>query len=187
MKRLDVLTLLSQVKRDGASIATMRAVPDWYEVGGGPLMHIDNQGCMGAASATALGIAIAQPELRVIVIDGDGSLCMQLGSLVSIASEAPRNFFHFVLVNGIYETSGAQPIPAQDKLDFAAIAKGAGYPYAFTFDDHDAFADQLPAIMTLAGPVLVALEVDQEPLDKPAPKRPHDWAGALRQSLTGAA
>jgi sulfopyruvate decarboxylase subunit beta len=187
MKRIEVLQLLRDVKAEGVSIATMQAIPDWYEIGGGPLMHIDNQGCMGGASATGLGIAIAQPSRRVIIIDGDGSLCMQLGSLVSIASEAPKNFFHFVLVNGIYETSGAQPIPARDKLDFAALAIGAGYPHAFNFDGYDEFARQLPTIMDLEGPVLVALKVDQEPAGKGVPARPHDWAGALRQSLNNVA
>lgn len=185
MKRLDVLKLLAAVKDDGVSIATMRAVPDWYEIGGGPLFHIDNQGCMGAASATGLGIAIAQPDRRIIIIDGDGSLCMQLGSLVSIASEAPRNFFHFVLVNGIYETSGAQPVPARELLDFAAMALGAGYQGAFNFHDLDDLTQRLPGLMMLTGPILIALHVDQEPLDKPVPSRPHDWAAALRASLTG--
>jgi len=187
MKRMEVLKLLLEVKGDGVSIATMQAIPDWYEIGGGPHMHLDNQGCMGGSSATGLGIAIAQPDRRVIIIDGDGSLCMQLGSLVSIASEGPKNFFHFVLVNGIYETSGAQPIPAEDKVDFAALALGAGYPHALTFEDYDAFAGELPAIMSLEGPVLVALKVDQEPADKGVPDRPHDWADALRQSLNNAA
>jgi phosphonopyruvate decarboxylase len=161
----------------------MRAVPDWYEIGGGQSMHIDNQGCMGAASATGLGLAIAQPQRRVIIIDGDGSLCMQLGSLVSIAGEGPKNLFHFVLVNGIYETSGGQPIPCQPRLNFAALAKGAGYPHAFSFLERDAFEGQLAAIMNLDGPVFVALEVDQEPLDKPLPPRDYDWANRLRQSL----
>jgi phosphonopyruvate decarboxylase len=63
-------------------------------------------GCMGSAAAVALGLAIARPHERVLALDGDGSLLMQLGSLVSVGECAPRNLYHVVFENGIYETSG---------------------------------------------------------------------------------
>ena len=60
---------------------------------------------MGSASSIGLGIALAQPNKKVIVMDGDGSLLMQLGSLVTIAGAAPENLYHFVFENGVYATS----------------------------------------------------------------------------------
>ena len=80
---------------------------------------------MGSASSIALGIALAQPSRKVIVMDGDGSLLMQLGSLVTIAGAAPENLYHFVFENGVYATSGGQPLPAEGRLDFEMMARGA--------------------------------------------------------------
>jgi sulfopyruvate decarboxylase subunit beta len=187
VKRLAALELLARVKGDGVSVATMRAIQDWYGAGGAPAFNLDNRGCMGMAPTLGLGLALAQPDRRIIVIDGDGSLCMQLGGLVSIASEAPRNLYHFVLVNRIYETSGAQPIPAAKIIDFATMAKGAGYPHAHYFSDVKDFETCLPSIMDTGGPVLIALEVDQEPIGRPIPStQPRDRAGYLRETLLGA-
>ena len=139
MDRTQVLEVLAAAKGDAVSVATMRAIPDWYAAGGAPALNLDNRGCMGAAAALGLGIALARPERKVLVIDGDGSLLMQLGGLATIAGSGARNFYHFVLVNGVYETSGHQPIPAADKVDFAAMALGAGYAAAYEFDDAGVF------------------------------------------------
>jgi sulfopyruvate decarboxylase subunit beta len=186
VKRPEALELLAQLKGDGISVATMRAVPDWYRLGAAPEMHLDNIGCMGGAAPTALGIALAQPGRRVMVIDGDGSLLMQLGTLASIAGAAPPNFYHFVLVNGVYETSGHQPIPAADTADFPALAMAAGYREAFAFDDIGVLRERLPSILDRPGPILIALDI--EPSDERLPRPaawPDDPAGALRAGLTG--
>ncbi|HLF71090.1 MAG TPA: thiamine pyrophosphate-dependent enzyme [Dehalococcoidia bacterium] len=146
MKRVEALEVLAGAKGEGVSVATMRAIADWHALGGAPDLSLDNRGCMGAAASLGLGIALARPERRVIVIDGDGSLLMQLGGLASVAGAAPANFYHFVLVNGVYETSGQQPIPAADVIDFAAMALGAGYQDAFEFDDAAVLRERLPSI-----------------------------------------
>jgi phosphonopyruvate decarboxylase len=185
MKRTEALSILAEHKGDeGISVATMRAIPDWYATGKAPERHLDNRGFMGGASSFALGLAIAQPHRRVIVIDGDGSLLMQLGSLASIAEAAPRNLYHVVLVNGVYETSGHQKTPGAGKLSYAALAKAAGYADAFEFDDPAVLAERLPAAMNTPGPVLLALHVDAEDARQPFPEsRPSDPAGYLRAQL----
>lgn len=187
MKRAEALAILSEFKGDdGLSVATMRAIPDWYATGKAPERHLDNRGFMGGASAFGLGLAIAQPRRRVIVVDGDGSLLMQLGSLASIAEAAPPNLYHVVLVNGVYETSGHQKTPAADRLNFAALANAAGYRDAFEFDDAAVLAERLPAVMDTPGPVLLALTVDAEDVRQPFPAgRPEDPAGFLRSQLAG--
>ena len=185
MKRAESLSNLAAHKGDdGISVATMRAIPDWYATGKAPERHLDNRGFMGGASAFGLGLAVAQPARRVIVIDGDGSLLMQLGSLASIAEAAPPNLYHVVLVNGVYETSGYQKTPAADRLSFAALAKAAGYREAFEFDDAAVLAERLPVLMETPGPVLLALHVDAEDLRQALPEgRPADPAGFLRAQL----
>lgn len=185
MKRLEALSILAEYKGDdGISVTTMRAIPDWYATGKAPERHLDNRGFMGGASAFALGLAIAQPQRRVIVVDGDGSLLMQLGSLASIAEAAPANLYHVVLVNGVYETSGHQKTPAADRLNFAAIAKAAGYRDAFEFHDAAVLSERLAAVMDAPGPVLLALYVEPEQIRQPFPEnRPADPAGFLRDQL----
>ena len=187
MKRAEAVAILAANKGEGISVATMRAIPDWYEAGGAPDLNLDNRGCMGAAASLGLGIALAQPERRVIVIDGDGSLLMQLGTLATVAGAAPANFYHCVLVNGVYETSGLQPTPAADRLDYAAMALGAGYRQAVTFEDAAVLSERLPAILREAGPVLLALKVDAESDRKALPDdRPGDPALHLRLALQAA-
>src|SRR6202158_1378901 len=124
--------------------------------------HLDIVGCMGSASTIGLGIALAQPERKVIVVDGDGSLLMQLGSLVTIAGAAPANFFHFVFENGVYETSGSQPLPAEGKFNLHEMARAAGYAHVAQFDDAGAFASAVPGLLNRRGPVFVSVRTEPE-------------------------
>ena len=187
MRRAEAIELLAATKGDGLSVTTMRAIPDWYATGAAPAMHLDNRGCMGGAAPMALGLALAQPNRRVMVIDGDGSLLMQLGVLATIAEAACPNFYHVVMVNGVYETSGLQPTPAADKLDFAAMALGAGYRKAYSIDDLGVLRERLPAIMAEEGPVMLALKVQPETARDEVPStRPKDQAKYLRDMLMGA-
>jgi phosphonopyruvate decarboxylase len=112
---------------------------------------------MGGASALGLGLALARPERRVIVFDGDGSLLMQLGSLATIAGAGPRNLVHMVFKNGVYHTSGSQEIPGGLTVDFAMMAKAAGYRGAVSIAELDEFKRRLPGLLTAEGPVLVEL------------------------------
>src|SRR4051794_2311460 len=117
---------------------------------------------MGSASTIALGIALAQPTRKVIVVDGDGSLLMQLGSLVTIAGAAPENLFHFVFENGVYETSGCQPLPAEGRFDMADMARGAGYAHVARYADAQQFTAELPALLQRRGPVFISVRTEPE-------------------------
>ena len=116
-------------------------------------------GAMGQGSSHALGLALGCPDRRVLVLDGDGSLLMNLGSLVTIGAAAPRNLVHFVFQNGTYEANGGLPLPAKSTLDFAAIAAAAGYARTFAFDERAAFDAAIGGILPLDGPVFVDLRV----------------------------
>jgi phosphonopyruvate decarboxylase len=144
------------------SVATMQTVLAWHEAGQAAVDHIDNMGCMGTASALGLGLALARPERKVMVLDGDGSLLMQLGSLVTIAGAAPENLYHFVFENGVYATSGGQPLPAEGRLDFEMMARGAGFAHAARYDDAATFKAALPGLLERRGPVFVTLQIEHE-------------------------
>jgi sulfopyruvate decarboxylase subunit beta len=166
MRRQDAIAALVAQSADAITITTEQAIGAWRAaVAQAPNEipdHLDIVGAMGSASTIGLGIALAQPSRRVIVVDGDGSLLMQLGSLVTIAGAAPPNLFHFVFENGVYETSGSQPLPAEGRFDLARMAHAAGYPHVAEYDDGADFTRALPDIFKTAGPVFVSVRTEAE-------------------------
>jgi thiamine pyrophosphate-dependent acetolactate synthase large subunit-like protein len=89
-------------------------------------------GLMGSAAAIGLGLALGAPDRRVLVVDGDGSLLMQLGVLSAIGGARPRNLVHVVIDNAIYAISGGQPMPVA--TDWPALMHAAGYKRAVACD-----------------------------------------------------
>ena len=83
-------------------------------------------GSMGLASSIGLGLALAQPEKKMIVLDGDGSVLMNLGTLATIAHHAPENYLLVILDNCCYGSTGSQPTCTHLGTDLAALAKAAG-------------------------------------------------------------
>lgn len=111
-------------------------------------------GSMGCAAGFGLGIARAQPERPVIVIDGDGALLMKLGSLATIGSLAPSNLHHIVLDNGAHESTGGQPTPSP-AVDFALMALAAGYRSAATVSDPKELLAVAERQLSTPGPTLL--------------------------------
>lgn len=93
-------------------------------------------GSMGLASSIGLGLALARPDKDVVVIDGDGSLLMNMGSLATVFANNPRNLTWIVIDNGAYGSTGNQDTYAQ-LLDLSEIAKGVGFKNSFMFEDID--------------------------------------------------
>jgi phosphonopyruvate decarboxylase len=116
-------------------------------------------GAMGKTSSVGLGLALAQPAKKVIVMDGDGSLLMNLGSLVTIANMEPPNLVHFVFENSVYRTTGGQLIPNAGKFSFMGLAKAAGYTNGYEFDELEIFKNNIGTILNQAGPTFVSLKV----------------------------
>src|SRR6059036_2016183 len=96
---------------------------------------------MGLASSIGLGIALAQPDRRVLVIDGDGSVLMNLGGLTTMARYAPPNLTHVVFDNESLLSVGGFPTATSTGSDLAAIARASGMKDAVSVDELDAFAD----------------------------------------------
>jgi thiamine pyrophosphate-dependent acetolactate synthase large subunit-like protein len=166
MRRRVAIAALVAECAGAITVVTEQAIGAWRAAVAEPANqipdHLDIIGCMGSASTIGLGIALAQPERKVIVVDGDGSLLMQLGSLVTIAGAAPINFFHFVFENGVYETSGSQPLPAEGRFELAQMAAAAGYADSVQFDDGAAFAGALPGLLQRRGPLFVSVRTEPE-------------------------
>jgi hypothetical protein len=137
MQRKDPTEALAAVRGDAITITTEQCIKAWREAVPGALddpTHIDIVGAMGSASSIGLGIARAAPE----------------------------NLYHFVFENGVYATSGGQPLPAEGRLDFEMLARGAGFAHAARFDDASEFKAALPGLLDRRGPVFVTLQIAPE-------------------------
>jgi thiamine pyrophosphate-dependent acetolactate synthase large subunit-like protein len=126
---------------------------------------------MGGHAGFALGLAIAQPYRRVVLFDSEGDILMSLGMLATIAEQSPPNFYHFLLDNECYATTGGQPVPNASNVAYDVLARGAGYPRAFAFTELADFTTKLPGILAQPGPVFVALKVAQEVENEPIGRR----------------
>jgi thiamine pyrophosphate-dependent acetolactate synthase large subunit-like protein len=166
MKRDECLRVLARHVTDEIVVATYQAAFDWLVIRPHPLNYV-SIGAMGLASSHAFGLALGRPDKRVIVLDGDGSLLMNLGSLVSIAEAAPRNLIHFVCENGTYEANGAHPIPGRDRVSFSGFARAAGYRSAHEIAALDDFAARIASLLREDGPILVDLKLEP---GKPSPQ-----------------
>ncbi len=119
---------------------------------------------MGGAASLGLGLALAQPMRAVFVLDGDASLLMELGGLVSIADAAPGNLHHILFNNRVqFAGLGNLPTPGSRTVDFAGMAQAAGYASTFKFDSRDAFAEHLESSLEQTGPSFVELLVETAP------------------------
>jgi thiamine pyrophosphate-dependent acetolactate synthase large subunit-like protein len=145
---------------------------------------------MGGHASFALGIALARPQNRVILFDSEGDVQMSLSVLAMIAEQKPKNFYHFILDNECYATTGGQPVPNAKAMAYDVIAKGCGYPSAHAFNNLESLSVNIGRIMSEPGPVMVAVkivpEVENVPIGQRTPRirRPKDQALAdMRKEL----
>jgi thiamine pyrophosphate-dependent acetolactate synthase large subunit-like protein len=94
---------------------------------------------MGMASSIGLGLAMARPDLRVIVLDGDGSILMNLGSLATEVTSGVTNLIHVIWDNGGWEITGGQPAGSPFGVDLEAVARGCGFLRTASVDTLDDF------------------------------------------------
>lgn len=153
------LKALANHCNDQIVVSTYHAAFAWMVIKPSDLNYF-SVGAMGQAVSHALGLALGDPSRQVIVLDGDGSLLMNLGALVTVANAAPENLIHFVCENGTYQVNGGHPIPAAEKIDFAGFARSAGYRNCFSFSDLEKFEQSLGTLFSKPGPTFVALKVE---------------------------
>jgi thiamine pyrophosphate-dependent acetolactate synthase large subunit-like protein len=120
-------------------------------------------GSMGLAFPIALGVALAQPKRRVIALEGDGSLLMQLGCLSTIATLKPKNLTMVVMDNGVYQITGSQPTPAATSADLIAIALASGLTNASWAADEEDFERLIEQSLVNDGPMLIGVRIDDKP------------------------
>lgn len=128
-------------------------------------------GSMGLASSIGLGLAMAQPERRVVVLDGDGSLLMNLGSLATIGWVTPKNLIVLVWDNGVYGTTGGQDTATAHGADLEAAARAMGITATATVRTQDDLTRSIARTRAEAGPWVIVAKVDES---APTVKPPQD-------------
>lgn len=163
-------------------VTCMGATRPWGRLSDHDLDFASADSAMGHTADLALGIALAQPLRKVLCLNGDGSMLMNLGTLVTIAGSGARNLILFVLENGTYEITGNQPIPGAGRVDFPGLARAAGFPRVYSFVRANEFEAALPEILRGPGPVFVG--VGMEPgTEGPISRSSREDARYLQTSL----
>jgi thiamine pyrophosphate-dependent acetolactate synthase large subunit-like protein len=142
-------------------------------------------GSMGLASSIGLGVALARPERRVIVFDGDGNVLMNLGTLATIATLAPPNLLHVCFDNGAHASTGGQATIA-DRVALEEVARTVGYRWAGRVDGPDALDAALPAFLAREGPAFLLVRIALGPPGPPGPRiswTPPEMTARLRRAL----
>jgi thiamine pyrophosphate-dependent acetolactate synthase large subunit-like protein len=182
MTRLDATEAVVASCADAAIVASLgHPAYDLFAAGDRP-RNFYTWGSMGLASSIGLGIALAQPDLDVVVIDGDGSLLMNLGSLATIGMRRPANLTLVVMDNEAYATTGGQPTPTASGADLAATARALGISNAGTVWTEEELRVRLEprARASAGGPSLVVAKVAES---APTVKPPLDYVAIKRRFM----
>jgi thiamine pyrophosphate-dependent acetolactate synthase large subunit-like protein len=192
MTRIEATRVIVELAGDAPIVASLgHPAYDLFAVGDRP-QNFYTWGSMGLASSVGLGLALARPDVRVFVLDGDGSLLMNLGSLATIGLLQPKNLVVVVMDNEEYATTGGQPTPTAHGADLDAAARAMGIAATATVrsDDELRSAGAAPRV----GPLFIVAKVKES---APTAKPPLDcvfikqrFMSALRNpesAVTGAA
>ena len=188
IERMDLLGALAERRTDEIVIMTMTATLQWPLVSDHELDFDFLAFGMGHAGDFGLGLALARPERKTIVLKGDGGLLMNLGSLTTIGRHGPPNLLVLLLENRSYEMTGGQDLPAG--VDFEAMARASGIEDGGSkgtgkverLESLEEFEEALPRLLTEDGPHFVVLPVTNS---HPLPPVTHtDHAGRVKKLRT---
>jgi thiamine pyrophosphate-dependent acetolactate synthase large subunit-like protein len=167
----EALEVLARHRGDRVVITTMSSVGVWPEISDSPLDFAYLPSSMGQGIPLGLGLALAQPR-GVIAISGDGSLLMNLGCLVTVASH-PANLTILLIDNGLYEVTGGQDVAGAGRTDYPALARATGINRTYSFGDPKAWEAGIAEALAGEGPRFIHLKVQGEHgKATPAPPRP---------------
>jgi thiamine pyrophosphate-dependent acetolactate synthase large subunit-like protein len=184
MSQRQALEVIAAHRGQRIVVTTMTSVALWPALSDTPLDFAYLPSAMGEATALGLGLALAQPGRGVIILNGEGSMLMNLGSLVTLAHH-PADTYVVILDNDLYEVTGGQPTAGTGHVDYAGLARAAGIRRAYAFDRLEGWRAGAVEALTGPGPVVVWLKVEGR-LGQTTPSAPRPMAEQitrLRQAL----
>jgi thiamine pyrophosphate-dependent acetolactate synthase large subunit-like protein len=162
MKRFECLAAAASIVTDQLVVTNNGGASTEWAAVGPPEGHLQVK-TLGLCSSIGLGLALALPRRTVVVFDGDGSLLMNLSTLVTIAGRRPANLVHVVFDNAVYEASGGtstQTAPERAAADLAALARAAGIADVHAVHDVGAFVDRFRRALGGPGPTFIHARVE---------------------------
>jgi thiamine pyrophosphate-dependent acetolactate synthase large subunit-like protein len=186
MTLADALQVLADLRNDQVVVTTMSAAREWMCQSTHPFDFHYVPSTMGGAFALGLGIALARPDREVLVLNGDGCLLMNLGSLVTVSVNGPENFTGIIIDNGNFETTGGQKLATTDSsIPLGDFARAAQFVSVSEFDSLSTWKEGAAAALTQPGPRCIVLKVapaqGEITLKPPGPMA--DRVTALRAAL----
>ena len=171
-------------RKDAVAVSTSSALRDWNQVSQRRDLDVDLTDCMDRASGIGLGLALAQPHRKVLVLDCDATLRTDLGGLATVGESGPENLVHFVFDDVTHSSTDGLPIPGLDHVNLLTMAQGAGYARTYEFEGLEDLLLGLEGVMVQAGPVFVLIKVfrDVEAPDFPERTMAEGWA-EVRENL----
>lgn len=183
MKRIDAVRALLALLDGEPVLSNLGANTYDLYAAGDRAQNFYMWGAMGSVSSIGLGLALARPDLRVFVLDGDGSLLMNLGSLATISVQRPANLVHIVFDNRMYETTGGQPTHTAAGINLAAVARAAGLAAVREVSDVSAFAEAAQAALREPGPWFILATVESGASTAHIPRRPVYYKDRFMSSI----
>jgi phosphonopyruvate decarboxylase len=180
----EVARAINYHRENALVVSTSAALREWHQVSDRRDLDVDLTDCMDRAPAVGLGLSLAQPNRRILVLDCDATLRTDLAGLATIGEVGPENLVHFVFEDVDHSSTEGLPILGLDRIDFEGMARSAGYTHACRFENLEELLIGMEEIMRRPGPVLVAVKVIPEGDASPFPERTmlDGWA-EVRSSL----
>jgi thiamine pyrophosphate-dependent acetolactate synthase large subunit-like protein len=171
LHRRDVVTKILSERKDLLVIAGLGSTAWDVTAAGDSPLNFPMWGAMGQAAMIGLGLALAQPKRRVLVITGDGEMLMGLGSLATIGVQQPKNLSVVVIDNGRYGETGMQATHTASGVDLADVAKACLFKSSTVVTRESELADLKKLIHEKTGPHFIAVKVVAEKLPLVLPPR----------------
>jgi thiamine pyrophosphate-dependent acetolactate synthase large subunit-like protein len=146
--------------RGNAIVIPGRGGKHWVDISKQPNRDLPlGDPAMGGHASFALGLALARPDLKIVLFDSEGDILMGMGALATIAEQQPKNLYHFMLDNEVYATTGGQPVPNAKAMSYDSLARACGYQHTHKFDNLERFSIEVGKILAGPAPVFVWLKV----------------------------
>ncbi len=171
-------------RQNSLVVSTSSSLREWSTISLRRDLDVDLTDCMDRAPAVGLGLALARPEDKVLVLDCDATLRTDLAAMGTIAESNPENLVHFVFDDSTNKSTGGTPIKGLEHIDLISMAQGAGYAKTYEFDELEEFLIGMEDIMKEPGPIFVLVKVFREEEILPFPDRTRaDGFAEVRETL----
>ncbi len=184
---LEATKAVNYHRGDALVVATSAALREWGQVSHRRDLDVDLKDCMDRAPAVGLGLALAQPDTKVMVLDCDATLRTNLGGLATIGESRPGNLVHFVFDDAASLSTGGMPIKELDHVDLAQVAVSSGYAAAYSFDRLEELLIGLEEVLRAEGPLFILVKVlrhDEQP-EFPERSMAEGWAEVRARLAVG--